>query len=98
MLNRAQAPTRRVPVDQKGLGKPPVISGKEEDFYVWTKKVENYVSAVLPNVRGALTFAAESQDVVTAATVAVGVPELSSRDVCGDRRAALCGVVSPHRR
>ena len=29
-----------------------------------------------PNVRGALAFAAESQDVVTAATVAIGVPEL----------------------
>ena len=29
-----------------------------------------------PNVRGALTFTAESQDVVTSATVAIGVPEL----------------------
>ena len=34
------------------------------------------MSAVFPNVRGALAFAAESQDVVTAATVAIGVPEL----------------------
>ena len=34
------------------------------------------MSGVFPNVRGALTFAAESQDVVTAATVAIGVPEL----------------------
>ena len=42
---------------------------------MWTKKVENYVSGVFPNVRGALTFAAESQDVVTAATGAIGVPE-----------------------
>ena len=33
-------------VDQKGLGKPPVFSGKEEDSHVWTKKVENYVSGV----------------------------------------------------
>ena len=41
-----------------------------------TKKVENYVSGVFPNVRGALTFPAESQDVVTAATVAIGVLEL----------------------
>ena len=73
VLNRSQAPTRRMLVDPKGLGKPPVFSGREEHFYVWAKKVENYVS---PNVRGALTFAAESQDVVTAATVAIGVPEL----------------------
>ena len=34
------------------------------------------MSGVFPKVRGALTFAAESQDVVTAATVATGVPEL----------------------
>ena len=76
VLNRSHAPTRRMLVDRKGLGKPPVFSGREEDFYVWTKKVENYVSGVFPNVRGALAFAAESQDVVTAATVAIGVPEL----------------------
>ena len=63
-------------VDPKGLGKPPLFSGKEEHFYVWTKKVENYVSGVFPNVRGALAFAVESQDVVTSATVATGVPEL----------------------
>ena len=31
---------------------------------------------MFPNVREALTFAAESQDVVTSATVAIGVPEL----------------------
>ena len=56
-------------------GKPPVFSGREEHFCVWTKKVENYVSGVFPSVHGALTFVAESQDVVTA-TVAIGVPEL----------------------
>ena len=76
VLSRSQAPMRRMLVDATGLGKPPVFSGREEHFYVWTKKVEHYVSRVFPNVRGALTFAAESQDVVTAATVAIGVPEL----------------------
>ena len=65
VLNRSQAPTRRMLVDPKGLGKPPVFSGREEDSCVWAKKVENYVSGVFPNVRGALAFAAESQDVVT---------------------------------
>ena len=53
-----------------------VFSGKEDDFYVWTKKVENYVSGVFPNVSGALAFAAGLQDVVTTATVAIGVLEL----------------------
>ena len=76
VLSRVQAPTRRMLVDQKGLEKPPVFLGREEDFHVWAKKVENYVSGVFPNVRGALAFAAASQDVVTAATVAVRVPEL----------------------
>ena len=54
VLNRSQAPTRRLLVDPKGLGKPPVFSGREEDFYVWAKKVENYVSVMFPNVPGAL--------------------------------------------
>ena len=76
VLSRSQASTRRMLVDPKGLGKPPMFSGREEDFHVWTKKIENCVSGVFPNVRGALAFAAESQDVVTAATVAIGVPEL----------------------
>ena len=52
------------------------FSGREEDFYAWAKKVENFVSGVFPNVRGALAFAAGSQDALTAATVAIGVPEL----------------------
>ena len=45
---------------------------------MWAKKVENYVSGVFPNVRGALSFAVESQDAVTAAAVALGVPELEA--------------------
>ena len=69
MLSRSQ----RTLVDPKGLGKPPVFSGREEHFHVWTKKIKNNVSGVFPNVRGALAFAAESQDVVTAATIAIGV-------------------------
>ena len=59
--------------DQKGL-----VSGRAEDFYVWAKKVENNVSGVFPNVRGALSFAVESQDAVTATAVAFGVPQLEA--------------------
>ena len=76
VLSCSQAPMRRMLVDPKGLEKPPGFSGREEHFYAWTKKVENYVYGVFPNGRGALAFAAESQDVVTTATVAIGVPEL----------------------
>ena len=78
MLRRAQASTRRMLVDSKGLGKHPVFSGREEHFYVWARKVENYVSGVFPNVRGALAFAMESQDVVTAAAVVFSVPQLGA--------------------
>ena len=55
-----------------------MFSGREEDFYMWAKRVENYVSGVFPNVRGALLFAVESQDAVTATAVALGVPELEA--------------------
>ena len=98
VLSRSQAPTKRMRVDPKGSGKPPVFSGREDHFCVWTKKVENYVSSVFPNVRGALTFAAESKDVVTAATVAIGVPELGVETSAEIKWTALRGVVSPHRR
>ena len=75
VLSRSQAPMRRMLVDPQGSGKSQVFSSREEHFYMWTKKVENYVSGVFPNVR----VAAESQDVVTAATIAIGVPELGVR-------------------
>ena len=76
VLSRSQAPLRRILVGPNGLGKPPMLVDREEDFNVWIKKIMNCVSSVLPNVHSALEFAAESQDVVTAATVAIGVPEL----------------------
>ena len=91
VLNRAQSPTRRMLVDQVGLGKPPVFSGREEDFHVWAKKVENHVSGVFPNVRGALSFAVKSQDAVTATAVALGVPELEAG-------LSLHSAVCPHGR
>ena len=79
MLNRVPAPTRRMLVDSRGMGKPPVFSGREEDFHVWAKKKgENYVSGVFPNVRGALPFAVESQDVVHSSRSRSGVPELGA--------------------
>ena len=36
------------------------------------------MSGVFPNVRGALSFAVESQDEVTSTAVALGVPELEA--------------------
>ena len=64
-------------VDRKGFGESHQCSRAEKKtFYVWAKKVENYVSGMFPNVRGALSFAVELRDAVTATSVALGVPEL----------------------
>ena len=78
VLNRAQALMRRMLVDQKGLGKPSVFSGREEDFYVWAKKVENYVTVCSRTCVELLSFAVESQDAVTATSVVLGVPEFDA--------------------
>ena len=43
-----------------------MFSGKEDDFHVWAKNVENQVS-------GVWSFAVESQAVVIAGAVALGV-------------------------
>ena len=66
-------------------------------FCVWDKEVENYVSGVFPNVRGALVFAVAAQDVITAAAVALAVPGLGV-DVYRDRRTTFRSVVSLHGR
>ena len=78
VLSRSQAPIGRMLVDPKGLGQPPVFTSREEHFYVWAKKVENYVSGVFPNVRRAFDVYSRV-DVVTAVTVAIGVP---AHDCC----------------
>ena len=78
-MNRAQAPTRSMLVDKKRLGKPPMFSGRERRLLrVGQEDRELRVRCVFPNVRGAWTFAAESQDAVTATPVALGVPELEA--------------------
>ena len=69
VLSRSQAPMRRMLVDPKGKGKPSVFSGREEHFHVKTRRSRN---ACLVCSR---TFV---EHVVTAATVAIGVPELGN--------------------
>ena len=54
VVNRAQAPTRRMLVDKKGLGKPPMFSGRERRLLrVGQEGRELRVRCVFPNVRGA---------------------------------------------
>ena len=68
-------------VNQIGLGKPPA------------KKVENCVSGVFPKVRGTVSFAVESQDVVSAAAVEFGVPEFDD-ETYGEIDGQLLTVLS----
>ena len=72
----------------KRLGKATSDLRQGRRLHVWAKKVENYVSGVFPNLRGALSFVVESQDVVTAAADALGVPELWRRNT-SRRRSRL---------
>ena len=67
VLNRAQAPTR----SRKACESHQCSQVEKKTSTCGAKKVENYVSGVFPNVRRALAFAVESQDVVTAAAVAL---------------------------
>ena len=64
-------------------------------LHVWVRKVENCVSGVFRNVRGALSFAVESQDVVTEGAVALGV---SDAGTSAERKTTLHSAVSLHGR
>ena len=83
VLNRAQAPTRRMLVDHKRLRKATSVLGQRRRLLrVGQEGRELRVGCVpervFPNVRGALTFAVESQDAVSSTSVALGVPELEA--------------------
>ena len=78
VLMRAQAPTRRMLVDQKGLGKPPSVLRQRRRLLCVDQEGRELRVCCVPNVRGALTFAVESQDAVTATSVAFGVLELEA--------------------
>ena len=71
---------------RKKLGKATSDLRQGRRLHVWAKKVENYVSGVFPNLRGALSFVVESQDVVNAAADALGVPELDAETSEGGDR------------
>ena len=68
-LNRAQAPTRRMLVDQKGVEKPPAFSGGERDFHVH------------PIVRAALLFAVGGRTTLRSVVSPHGRRELRHRHV-----------------
>ncbi len=55
-FNRPQA---RTLVDSRGLGKPPNYEGKEGEWMQWSRKFENYVSAVHTGADTALEWAAD---------------------------------------
>ena len=86
-------PERRTLIDVKGLGKPPVFWGKEEDFYVWAKKVENYVAGVYPNVRASMHLAVETETEIRVETLVEHDMDLSA-DEAAEIDAQLFVVLS----
>ena len=77
MLNRSQAPARRMLVDSKGLGKPPVFSRREEGCLRVGQEGRELRVGCVPE--RSWSFGVCSRDRRTwsqRAAVAVGVPEL----------------------
>ena len=52
-------------IDTRGLGRPPAYNNNEADFYVWSRKFENYAASVVPECRALLSWSAESTSEVT---------------------------------
>jgi hypothetical protein len=61
-FNRPQA---RTLVDSRGLGKPPNYEGKEGEWMQWSRKFENYVSAVHAGADTALEWAADRHGTIS---------------------------------
>lgn len=61
-LNRHHA---RTLVDSRGLGKPPNYAGKEGEWMQWSRKFENYVSAVHAGADTALEWAADRHGAIS---------------------------------
>ena len=52
-------------IDTRGLGRPPSFNNNEADFYVWSRKFENYAASVVPECRALLSWSAEATSEVT---------------------------------
>ena len=74
VLSRSPAPMRRMLDDPKGLGKHQCFQAEKNISTCGPRRLRT-TSGVFPNVRGALTFVAESQD-AHSSNNAIGVPEL----------------------
>ena len=48
-----------------------MFSGKEVDFYVWARKLENYVASVYPDVRTSLAWVVEHDVKQTVQDIAI---------------------------
>ena len=77
-LNQTQHRVRMMLIDQNGLVKPLVFSGKKEDVHGWAKKIENHVAGVHPSARAALLYALRTG--VSGRGVGVDRPEHSDLD------------------
>ena len=60
-------------VDVRGLGKPPIFSNSEEEYMMWSRKVESYVGGVFPACRPVLQFISEQQAPVDLPDIAIAI-------------------------
>ena len=51
-------------VDNKGLGRPPVSTGKDEQFERWATKVQSYICGVHADLEGPLDWALEQDCII----------------------------------
>jgi len=70
-----RAPGRRPMVDTKGLGKPPTLRADGKDWQTFQFRVENYLEAVRPGARAALTWAADQVELIDAADQELGLAD-----------------------
>ena len=68
LARRAARPTGLI--DNRGVGKPPTFTNKEDDFLAWSRKTENYVASGLgEEFRGVLRWAQELEEEPTQETL-----------------------------
>ena len=69
----------------KGLGRPKVFTGREEDFQQWSKKTEAFFAGVIKESEMMLEWAAEQRTEIT--TTAIDLEFLADGHERGQRSA-----------
>ena len=79
--------------DPKGLGKPPHFKGDEAEFAVWSKKTENYVKGVFPEIGDLLRQIAEDAGIAVDLNVIKADPATPDDAVVDELNAQTYSVL-----